>query len=145
MRLKSKPHQRDFSRDVAMVIKDTIWSFPKHTSATTYASAIGDVIIFKTVTFMRAGFRAGFRASHVVLVVAFVCGLSRDFRVCRRVTRRVPNGARVGVFCILASRFANIWSQIEHTRVIFTQLKLWVDGGDTQFQVGEKDNWREKV
>ena len=39
--------------------------------------------------------RAGLRASHVALVVALVCGQSREFRVCRRVTRRVPNYARV--------------------------------------------------
>ena len=43
--------------------------------------------------------RVGFRASHVALVVALVCGQSGDFRVCRRVTRRVPNRARVRVFC----------------------------------------------
>ena len=39
--------------------------------------------------------RAGCRASHVALVIAFVCGQSRDFRVCRRVPRRVPNHVRV--------------------------------------------------
>ena len=31
--------------------KHIIWSFPKRTSATTYASAIGNAAIFKTVTF----------------------------------------------------------------------------------------------
>ena len=46
----------------------------------------------------RTGRRAGFRASHVALVVALVCGQPRDFRVCCRVTRHVPNRARVGVF-----------------------------------------------
>ena len=49
----------------------------------------------------RAGRRASFCASHFALVVALVCGQSRDFRVCRRVTRHVPNRARVGVFCFL--------------------------------------------
>ena len=42
---------------------------------------------------------AGRRASHVALVVALVCGHSRDFGVYRRVPRRVPNRARVG--CVL--------------------------------------------
>ena len=37
--------------DVASVFKHVIWSLPKRTSATTYASAIGIATIFKTVTF----------------------------------------------------------------------------------------------
>ena len=36
----------------------------------------------------RAGCRAGVRASQVPLVVAFVCGQSRDFSVSRRSIRR---------------------------------------------------------
>ena len=40
---------------------------------------------------------AGFRAYHVALVVVLVCGQSHDFRVCRRVTRGVPDRARVSV------------------------------------------------
>ena len=49
--------------------------------------------------------RADFRASHVALVIALGCGKSQNFRVYRRVTRRVPNHARdrVGVFCTLQS------------------------------------------
>ena len=30
-----------------------------------------------------------------------MCGQSRDFRVCRRVTRRVADRDRLGVFCSL--------------------------------------------
>ena len=60
----------------------------------TYASAIGNTIIFKTVNF---------HASHValifVMVVALVCGHSRDFHVFRRVCRHVPSRVRIGVFC----------------------------------------------
>ena len=37
--------------DVASVFKHIIWSLPKRTSATTYASPIGIATIFKTVTF----------------------------------------------------------------------------------------------
>ena len=37
--------------DVASVFKHIIWSLPKRTSATTYASAIGIATIFKFVTF----------------------------------------------------------------------------------------------
>ena len=52
----------------------------------------------------RAGCHAGIRVTHNLasLVVALLCGQSHDFRVCRRVTRRVHNRvcARVGVFCI---------------------------------------------
>ena len=57
--------------------------------------------VFKNLNFRRAGRRASHAGSHVALdvasVVAFVCGQSRDCRVCRR----VPNRARVGVFCSL--------------------------------------------
>ena len=40
------------------------------------------------------------RALDVALVVALVCGQSRNFHVYRRVSRRVPNRARIDVFCI---------------------------------------------
>ena len=52
---------------------------------------------------LRAGRRAGCRASHAGshVQVALVGGHSRDCRVCRRVPRRVPDRARVGVFCSL--------------------------------------------
>ena len=77
---------------------------------------MGDAINFKTVTFLTRiapvvvpGFTSSPQsdlateenASHFALVVALVCGQSRDFRVCRRVNRRVHYRARVrvGVFC----------------------------------------------
>ena len=37
-------------------------------------------------------------AARRALVVALVCGQSRDFCICRRVLRRVPNRDRVVVF-----------------------------------------------
>ena len=80
--------------------KHTILSLPKHTSVTTYASAIGKLSDhFQNCYIFVARRRTGCRASHVALDVALVvawlvCGQSRDFSVCRRVPRR----ARVGVF-----------------------------------------------
>ena len=53
-----------------------------------------------------AGRRVGYRASHVAFDVALVCGPSRVFRVCRRVPRRVPSGARVRVFYALPCVFS---------------------------------------
>ena len=58
----------------------------------------------------RACCRTGFRVTTAINLslpqrktphIALVCGQSRDFRVCRRVSRRVPDRARVrvGVFC----------------------------------------------
>ena len=61
--------------------------------------------LFQNLHFRRAGRRASHTGSHVALdvtsVVALVCGQSRDCRVCRR----VPNRARVGVFCTLSGSY----------------------------------------
>ena len=59
---------------------------------------MGNAIIFKTVTFSSRWLSRLTRVGRRV-VVTLVCGLSRDFRVCRRAPRRVPNRTRVGVFC----------------------------------------------
>ena len=66
-------------------------------------------IIFKTVIYIFvAPVVAPVVAPHMLrwtrrpkLVVAFVYGQSREFRVCRHVPCRVPNRARVFVFCTL--------------------------------------------
>ena len=66
--------------------KHTIWSLVQHTSSTTYA-------YFQNCYIFVARF-AGCRARHIALDITLVCWQSSDFRVCRRVTRRVSNRAR---------------------------------------------------
>ena len=89
-------------------------------SATTYASAIGHAIILKTVIFSSCV------APVAAPVVALVCEQSRDFRVCRRVPRRVHNHpcarVHVGVLCTLFL--------LSYKQLIFNHLYI---GGSSQF------------
>ena len=112
--VKCKTHKPDFASNFAceiarhVAVESTPFGlFPKHASAITYASTIGNAIFKKTAIFLSrfvpvvAPVFASVFAPHMsnwsshCMVVALMCEQSRD---CRRVTRRVPNSARVRVF-----------------------------------------------
>ena len=43
------------------------------------------------------------------------------------------------------SEFDNVWSQIKKIQVIFTHLKWWGRGSETQIHMGEKFNYLVKI
>ena len=98
-----KTHQRDFTRNVPIDVVRYIPSFLQaHYLIISKTYQRDDVRerdrqrdhFQKCYIFVARRTRR--RASLVALVVALVCGQSRDFRVCRRIPRR----AHIGVFCI---------------------------------------------
>ena len=81
----------------------------------------------------RANCRAGRRASYVALdvgpVVALLCRQSRDCRVCRRVTRCVPNRAllrsRYNIRRIFCASVALAYVTMTHQVVLMDFLPRW--------------------
>ena len=88
------------ARDWRRFFKHTIWSLPKHTSATMYTSTIGNAIIFKTDIFVahRAGRRGGCRGSHTALDVALVWTGTRFLRLSSRPSSHSCSRWRVLLF-----------------------------------------------
>ena len=74
----------------------------KHTNAIARTTSRDVASVFQTVAPAVAGSHVHVALDVASVVACLVCGQSRDCRGCRRVLRRVPNSARVGVFCASA-------------------------------------------
>ena len=68
-------HTNAIARTSRRFFKHIIWSFPKHTSGTTYASAICNAIIFKTYIFVArradVGRRVGYQTHYLTIVKTY--------------------------------------------------------------------------